>query len=74
MWKVLAEFVLGLLALPVAVMTVARLGLLPVNANTSASNVEASFAHMALDASAARRAPRLPEPHCTHGTGICWLV
>jgi mono/diheme cytochrome c family protein len=62
MWKVLLGFVLGLLALPVAVITVARLGLLPVNANTSPSRVEASFAHMALDASAARRAPHLPDP------------
>jgi hypothetical protein len=53
---------LGLLTLPVAVMTVARLGLLPVNANTSASYVEASFAHMALDASAARRPPHLADP------------
>jgi thiosulfate dehydrogenase len=62
MWKVLLGFVLGLLALPLAVVTVARVGLLPVNANTSPSRVEASFAHMALDASAARQAPHLPDP------------
>jgi len=52
----------GLLALPLAVITVARFGLLPINANTSPSNLEASFAHMALDASAARHAPHLSDP------------
>lgn len=62
MRKFLFGFALGLLALPIAAITVARLGLLPINANTSPSNLEVSFAHMALDASAARHAPHLPDP------------
>ena len=62
MGKFLVGFAFGVLALPVAVITVARLGLLPINANTSPSRLETSFAHMALDASAARNAPHLSNP------------
>jgi thiosulfate dehydrogenase len=62
MRKFLFGFALGLLALPLVVITVARLGLLPINANTSPSKLETSFAHMALDASAARHAPHLADP------------
>lgn len=62
MRKFLLGFASGLLALPLVVIIVARLGLLPINANTSPSNLEASFAHMALDASAARHAPHLSNP------------
>jgi len=37
-------FAFGLLALLLAVIIAARLGLLPINANTSPSNLEVSFA------------------------------
>jgi thiosulfate dehydrogenase len=62
MRKFLLGFAFGLLALPLAVISVARLGLLPINANASPSNLETSFAQMALDASAARHAPHLSDP------------
>ena len=62
MKKFLLGFAFGLLALPLAIIIVARLGLLPINANTSPSGLETSFAHMALDASAARHAPYLSDP------------
>ncbi|HXN73296.1 MAG TPA: c-type cytochrome [Candidatus Acidoferrales bacterium] len=62
MAKVFAGFLLGVLALPLALICVARLGLLPVNSNTLPSRWESAFAHMALDAAAARRAPQIPNP------------
>lgn len=62
MGKFLLGFVAGVLALPIAVVTVAWLGLLPINSNSSPSRLESAFAHMALDSSAARRAPHLPNP------------
>ena len=62
MGKFLFGFLVGVLALPVAILIVARLGLLPIHANTSPARWESAFAHMALSASAARHAPRVPNP------------
>jgi len=62
MGKFLLGFLTGVLSLPVAVVIVARLGLLPINSNTSPSRWESAFAHMAVDASAARHAPRISNP------------
>src|SRR6516165_4961631 len=62
----MAKFLLGLLTgvlvLPLAILTVARLGLLPIRANTSPSGWESTLANMALSASAARQAPPVPNP------------
>jgi len=62
MGKFLLGFVAGVLAFPVAVLLVARLGLLPVSANTSPTGWESALAHMALSASARRHAPPAPNP------------
>ena len=62
MGKFFLGFLMGILALPVAILIVARLGLLPIHANTSPTGWESAFAHMALSASAARQAPHLPNP------------
>ena len=62
MGKFLLGFLFGVLALPLAVVTVARLGLLSINSNTSPPGWESAFAHMAADASAARQAPHLVNP------------
>src|SRR6202046_2529733 len=62
MAKVFAGFLLGVLALPLALICVARLGMLPVNSNTLPSRWESAFAHMALDAAAAHHAPQIPNP------------
>lgn len=62
MRKFVLGFLAGIVALPLAILIIARLGLLPVNANTSPTGWESSFAHMALDASAARQAPKLANP------------
>ena len=55
-------FLCGILTLPLLAVAVARLGLLSINANTTPARIEAWFAHMALDASAARHAPHLVDP------------
>ena len=65
MRKFLLGFVVGILALPVVALAGAWLGLLPTNANATPSRLEKAFAHLALDAAAARRAPR--ESHSAHG-------
>lgn len=57
-----AGFIVGILALPLALLIAARSGLLPVTSKASASRVEATLAHLALDASAARQAPHLANP------------
>ena len=62
MVKVLLGFLIGVVAFPIAIVVVARLGLLPIHANTSPSGWENAFAHMALNASAARHAPQVPNP------------
>src|ERR1700740_412782 len=62
MSKFLLGFLAGAFALPLAILVIARLGLLPVNANTSPTRWESAFAHMALDASAAHQAPKLSNP------------
>ena len=60
--KFLLGFFLGLLILPAVTLTAGWLGMLPTNANTSPSALEKAFAHLALDAAAARRAPHLVNP------------
>jgi len=62
MGKFLLAFLLGVVALPAVILIVARLGFLPIHANTSPARWESAFAHMALNASAARHAPRVPNP------------
>jgi len=62
MGRFLLGFLIGVLALPVTILIVARLGLLPIHANTSPTGWEIGVAHMALSASAARQAPHLPNP------------
>lgn len=62
MGRFLLGFLAGVLAFPLAIVIVARLGLLPINSNTTPSGWESRFAHMALDASARRRAPHLSNP------------
>jgi hypothetical protein len=58
----LLGFVVGSLALPVVAFTAAWLGVLPTNANATPSRLERAFAHLALDAATARRAPHLANP------------
>jgi len=60
--KFLLGFAAGILALPIAILVVARLGLLPINANTSPTRWESAFAHMAIDASATHQAPKVQNP------------
>ena len=62
MSKFLLGFLAGIVALPIATFIVARVGLLPVNSDTSPARWESAFAHMALDASAARHAPKISNP------------
>jgi hypothetical protein len=62
MRKFLLGFLLGILTLPALALTAAWLGLLPTNANTAPSALERGFAHMALDAAAARHAPHRVNP------------
>jgi len=54
--------VVGILALPAALLTAAWLGLLPVSADTRPPGLEVAIARMALDAAAARNAPHLANP------------
>jgi thiosulfate dehydrogenase len=62
MHKFIWGFVAGVVALPVAALAVAWFGLLPINSNTSPFGLESAVAHMALDATVARRAPRMANP------------
>ena len=62
MAKFLLGFLGGILTLPIAILIVARLGLLPIRANVSPSGWESTLANMALSASAARQAPQVPNP------------
>jgi mono/diheme cytochrome c family protein len=62
MGKLFVGFLLGVLALPLALIIVGRLGFLPVNSNTLPARWESAFAQMALDSSAARHAPQIPNP------------
>jgi mono/diheme cytochrome c family protein len=58
----LRGFAVGVLLLPVALLIAAWLGLLPVGANAWPPRWETAFAHMALDAAAARQAPHVVNP------------
>ena len=62
MRKFLLGFVVGILALPAGAFAAAWLGWLPTDANASPSALERTFAHLALDAVAARRAPHVMNP------------
>ncbi len=62
MGKFLLGFVVGVLALPLVILIVARAGLFPINANTAPSHWESAFAHMTLEASAAHQAPQISNP------------
>jgi mono/diheme cytochrome c family protein len=62
MGKFFLGFLIGVVAFPVAILIVARLGLIPIHANASPSGWESGFAHMALNASAERHAPRVSNP------------
>jgi mono/diheme cytochrome c family protein len=62
MRKFLLGFVAGILTVPATAFAAAWLGLLPINANTTPSALEKTFAHLALDAAVARRAPHLANP------------
>lgn len=62
MRKLWLGFVIGVLAVPAALVVAAWLGLLPVGANANPPRWESAIAHMALDASAARNAPRVKNP------------
>jgi hypothetical protein len=65
MRKFLLGFVAGILTVPATAFVAAWLGLLPINANTRPSELEKTFAHLALDGAAARRAASC-ESDCTH--------
>jgi thiosulfate dehydrogenase len=62
MAKFLLGFLVGVLALPAAILIVARLGLLPIRSNTSPSEWESALANMALSTSAGRQAPHIQNP------------
>ena len=62
MRKFLLGFLVGVLAFPAVILLAAALGLFPIRANTSPSHWESALAHMAISASARRRAPRVPNP------------
>ena len=62
MRKFLFGFLAGILVLPAAALVAAWLGLLPTAAKAVPPHWESAFAHMALDAAAARRAPHLANP------------
>jgi mono/diheme cytochrome c family protein len=62
MRRFLLGFLLGVVALPLAVAIAACLGLFPINSNTSPRAWEIKFAHMALNASATRHAPHIANP------------
>ena len=58
----LVGFVMGVLLLPVALLVSAQLGLLLVRADARPPQWESAFAHMALNAAAARQAPHVDNP------------
>ena len=60
--RFLLGFLAGVLALPLVILLVASLGLFSTNSNTSPAPWESAFAHMALNASVRRHAPRIPNP------------
>ena len=60
--RFLLGFLAGVLALPLVILLVASLGLFSTNSNTSPAPWESAFAHMALNASVRRHAPRMPNP------------
>src|SRR5580700_554833 len=62
MGKFLLGFLIGVVALPLAIVIIAKAGLFSINANTAPGRLESAFAHMALDASAAHQAPQIPNP------------
>jgi len=62
MRKFLLGFSIGILTPPVALLVAAWLGALPTNANATPSRMEKAFAHLVLDATAARHAPHLANP------------
>ena len=62
MRKFLLGFMVGILAVPIGAFAAAWLGWLPTNANATPSALERTFAHLALDSAAARRAPHLSNP------------
>ena len=62
MAKFFLGFLVGVLALPAAILIVARLGLLPIRSNTSPSRWESVLATMTLSASAKRQAPHIQNP------------
>ena len=62
MTKFLVGVLAGILVFPTLVLLVARLGLFPISANTSPAVWESAFAKMALNASARRNAPHVPNP------------
>ena len=55
-------FLAGILAFPIVTLLLAGLGVLPINANTSPTGWENTFAHIALCASARRQSPHIPNP------------
>src|SRR5271154_690340 len=75
MRRFLLGFMVGVLALPLVGVVAAGLGLFPINSNTNAPAWESKFAHMALDASAARHAPKLVfHPSTKPDFQLFWIV
>jgi mono/diheme cytochrome c family protein len=62
MRRFLAGFLAGIVVLPLGILVAAKLGLFPIRSNTNPPRWESAFAHMALDASAARQAPGVENP------------
>jgi mono/diheme cytochrome c family protein len=60
--RYLLGFMIGILVLPVAICIGGWMGLLPTKAKAVPPAWETRFAHMALDAAAARNAPHLTNP------------
>ena len=58
----LVGFAVGVLILPVVLLIAARLGFFPLRADARPPRWEAAFAHMALNAAAARQAPHVDNP------------
>jgi mono/diheme cytochrome c family protein len=58
----LIGFLVGILTIPTGVLAAAWMGWLPTNADAAPSAWERAFAHLALDARAARLAPQLANP------------
>jgi mono/diheme cytochrome c family protein len=60
--RYLLGFMIGILVLPVGICIGGWMGLLPTKAKAVPPSWETRFAHMALDAAAARNAPHLANP------------